>query len=84
MFGCESEDDPPTATTAAATQPPVTMSLPKFEDYPAPEIFAGTPAEVNLATARGEEVQAICDFLINLIQLDRAVGRTSSLLEPSP
>jgi outer membrane protein TolC len=39
-------------------------------------------AQVNLAQARAEEVQAICDFLINLITLDRAVGRPSALLGP--
>jgi len=33
-------------------------------------------AEVNLAQARVEEVQAICDFLINTIKLNRAVGRS--------
>ncbi len=38
-------------------------------------------AEVNLATARADEVQAICDFLINRVQLGRAVGRISKLLE---
>lgn len=38
-------------------------------------------AEVNLATARGDEVQAICDFLIGRVQLNRAVGRISRILE---
>jgi outer membrane protein TolC len=38
-------------------------------------------AEVNLATARGDEVQAICDFLIGRVQLNRAVGRISKILE---
>ncbi|MHB8078700.1 MAG: TolC family protein [Candidatus Krumholzibacteriia bacterium] len=32
-------------------------------------------AQVNLAKARGDEVQAICDYLINAAKLDRAVGR---------
>ncbi len=32
-------------------------------------------AEVNLATARASEIQAICDFLIAQAQLDRAIGR---------
>lgn len=32
-------------------------------------------AQVNLARARSDEVQAICDYLINAAQLDRAVGR---------
>jgi len=31
-------------------------------------------AEVNLASARADEVDGICDFLINSLQLDRAVG----------
>ena len=38
-------------------------------------------AEVNLASARADEVQAICDFLIGRIQLERAVGRISKILE---
>ncbi len=33
-------------------------------------------AQVNLARARSDEVQAICDWLINAARLDRAVGRT--------
>ncbi len=32
-------------------------------------------AQVNLSTARSDEVQAICDYLINSAKLDRAVGR---------
>lgn len=32
-------------------------------------------AQVNLARARGDEVQAICDYLINAARLDRAVGQ---------
>jgi outer membrane protein len=32
-------------------------------------------AEVNLASARAGEIQAICDFLIAKVQLDRAIGR---------
>lgn len=32
-------------------------------------------AQVNLAKARVDEVQAICDYLINAAKLDRAVGR---------
>jgi outer membrane protein len=39
-------------------------------------------AEVNLAQARADEVQAICDFLINSVKLDRAVGRLSGDAEP--
>jgi outer membrane protein TolC len=38
-------------------------------------------AEVNLANSRAQEVQAICDFLIGRVQLIRAVGRFSQLLE---
>jgi outer membrane protein TolC len=36
-------------------------------------------AQVNLATARSQEVQAKCDFLIARASLDRAVGRASAL-----
>ena len=36
-------------------------------------------AQVNLATARSQEVQAKCDFLIARASLDRALGRTSAL-----
>jgi outer membrane protein len=32
-------------------------------------------AQVNLAKARSDEVQAVCDYLINAAALDRAVGR---------
>lgn len=32
-------------------------------------------AEVNLASAQADEVDGICDFLINLVKLDRAAGR---------
>ena len=34
-------------------------------------------AEVNLSSARADEVEAICDFLINKARLERAVGRRS-------
>ncbi len=33
-------------------------------------------AQVNLATSRGQEVQAMCDFLIAESKMERAVGRT--------
>lgn len=36
-------------------------------------------AEVNLATARADEIQAICDFLIGKVQLDRATGHLVTL-----
>ena len=36
-------------------------------------------AEVNLAVARADEVRAVCDFLINKVALERAVGRLSAL-----
>ncbi len=36
-------------------------------------------AQVNLATARSQEVQAKCDFLIARSSLDRALGRPSAL-----
>lgn len=36
-------------------------------------------AEVNLASARADEVQAVCDYLIARVQLYRAVGRFSRL-----
>jgi len=36
-------------------------------------------AEVNLASARADEVQAVCDYLIARVQLYRAVGRLSNL-----
>lgn len=36
-------------------------------------------AQVNLASARAQEVQAKCDFLIAQAQLDRAAGRLSAL-----
>ncbi len=32
-------------------------------------------AQVNVATAQSDEVQALCDYLIASLQLDRAVGR---------
>lgn len=38
-------------------------------------------AQVNLTRARADEVQAICDYLINAARLDRAVGRASEILE---
>ncbi len=34
-------------------------------------------AQTNLANSRGQEVQAMCDFLIGEAKLDRAVGRIS-------
>jgi len=37
-------------------------------------------AEVNLASARADEVQATCDFLIASVELQVAVGRASELL----
>jgi outer membrane protein TolC len=40
-------------------------------------------AEVNLASARADEVQAICDFLIANTELQVAIGRRSSQLESS-
>ncbi len=36
-------------------------------------------AEVSLATARADEVQAVCDYLISRAQLWRAVGRLNQL-----
>jgi len=36
-------------------------------------------AEVNLASARADEVQAVCDYLIARVQLYRAVGRLNNL-----
>ena len=36
-------------------------------------------AEVNLASARADVVQAVCDYLISRAQLYRAVGRLSRL-----
>lgn len=36
-------------------------------------------AEVNLASARADEVQAVCDYLIARVQLYRAVGRLNQL-----
>ncbi len=36
-------------------------------------------AEVNLATAKADEVQAVCDYLISRVQLYRAVGRLNRL-----
>ena len=39
-------------------------------------------AEVNLASARAEKVQAVCDYLIARVQLGRAVGRLSDLGGP--
>lgn len=36
-------------------------------------------AQVNLASARAQEVQAKCDFLIAEAQMDRAVGRLTTL-----
>jgi hypothetical protein len=56
MAACKREEDapiatpPPAAPIPATTTRSATISLPKFEDYPAPEIFAGTPAAVNLAS----------------------------------
>jgi outer membrane protein len=37
-------------------------------------------AEVNVASARAEQVQAVCDYLIARVSLWRAVGRYSQLL----
>ena len=37
-------------------------------------------AQVNLATARGDEVQARSDFTIATLQLDRSVGRALDAL----
>jgi hypothetical protein len=39
-------------------------------------------AQVNLATARGDEVSALADFVVVSKQIDRAIGRPlDSLLE---
>lgn len=55
MAACEREDDAPLATPPPATAPTpapktATTALPTFEEYPATEIFTGTPAEVDLAS----------------------------------
>ncbi|MEZ4388660.1 MAG: TolC family protein [Candidatus Krumholzibacteriia bacterium] len=36
-------------------------------------------AEVNLASAKADEVQSVCDYLIARVQLYRAVGRLSRM-----
>jgi len=41
-------------------------------------------AQVNLASARGQEVQAMCDFLIAKAMMDRAVGRHNIWAGSSP
>ena len=41
-------------------------------------------AEMNLASARAEEVQAVCDYLIARARLWRAVGRFNRLGREEP
>jgi len=51
LGACERQEDAPPITPApAVAQTAVNSSLPTFEDFPAEEIFAGTPAAVNLAS----------------------------------